>query len=176
MKHNQLGLTLLEVMVALAIVAMVTAIALPNFSSSLQSDRVEMFMSEFNKNLKNARNQATAHSEFVIVCPLSSTTKDSSCLTNWKDNDIATFIDLNNNQKFDAASDELLRVQDKINTRDALAHTTGTGAIRFDSMGRLEQEHQFVACAQGGEEYTYAVQVTMSGNAWKLGRNTLTCS
>lgn len=176
MKHKQLGLTLLEVMVGLAIVAIVTAIALPNFSSTLQTDRVEMFMSEFNKNIKNARSQATAHSEFVIVCPLSSTTKDSSCLTDWQANDIATFIDINNNQRFDVASDQLVRVQDKINSRDTLAHATGSGAIRFDSMGRLSQEHQFVACAEGGDEHTYALQVTMSGNAWKLGRNALTCS
>ena len=69
MKKFQTGLTLLELMVAVAIVGIIASIALWDSSDMLEENRAENFLLELKRNISFARAQAASTDEIVIICP-----------------------------------------------------------------------------------------------------------
>ena len=65
---TQAGFTLLETLIALGILAVLSALALPNFASMLARTRVDASLSAFANSLHFARNEAISRNRTVLLC------------------------------------------------------------------------------------------------------------
>lgn len=178
MKKYQTGLTILELLVTVAILGIIAAISLPNYGSMLASDRTENFVDEFSRTIKYARATASTSDEFVVICPIEIPENGGPCTNDWSKNPIVAFVDTDRNNILDGANELTLRVMTIPSEQDIVEQEAGNGSIAIDGQGRLAQQqpHQFVICANGKNNYTSAIQVSVSGNTWKLGKGALTCS
>jgi len=83
-KFNNLlcgGFTLLELMVTVAIIGIITTIAIPSFSAFLIKNRVDNQISELHRLILTAKNTAINEGQNVTICPLNGTV--CSGVNNW---------------------------------------------------------------------------------------------
>ncbi|WP_290613165.1 GspH/FimT family pseudopilin [Arsukibacterium sp. UBA3155] len=73
------GLTLLELVLGLAIMAILLQVALPAMAELINKQRAGSYMAQFSRHLGFARIQAANSQQPVRVCPLSG----SECQSNW---------------------------------------------------------------------------------------------
>lgn len=121
------GVTLLELMITIAIAAILASLALPSFSSSLQSNRVATTSNEFLASVAYARSEAMRNNRGAVMCPSSDR---STCGGTWQDGWIV-WADQNANGTRETA-EPVLRSQ------TALYRQTSSGGgapIRFSPRG-----------------------------------------
>lgn len=124
------GVTLLELMITVAIIAILGSIALPSFSSALQSNRVATTSNEFMASVAYARSEAMRNNRGAVMCPSSN---GSSCGGTWADGWIV-WADRNaDGVRQNTQEERVLRRQ------DALYKQTAPGAtpIRFSPRGTV---------------------------------------
>jgi type IV fimbrial biogenesis protein FimT len=124
------GVTLLELMITIAIAAILASLALPSFSSSLQSNRVATTSNEFLASVAYARSEAMRNNRGAVMCP---STDGSACGGTWQ-NGWIVWADQNANGTREDPAEPVLRRQ------DALYKQTSTGggtAIRFSPRGAV---------------------------------------
>ncbi|BED89795.1 hypothetical protein PspMM1_22630 [Pseudoalteromonas sp. MM1] len=182
MKKFQTGLTLLELMVAVAIVGIIASIALWDSSDMLEENRAESFLLELKRNISFARSQAASTDEIVVLCPTGQgrikNSKDTfNCNKKWDENKIiAVFIDVDNDGHYNGATDTLLRVMEEISDNDKLTFTGNDRRLRFNTSGRITTNPgDFVFCPNGGTENNKALTLSQSGTAFYTGDTTQTC-
>lgn len=130
------GFTLVELMVTIAIVAILLAIGLPSFQGSMRSNRVATSTNELIASLSLARTEAIRSTNSAAVCASSDGT---SCGTDWNQGWIV-WTDNDDDDTLDA--DEVVRyVQAHPNLSLATASTVGT--ITFDNRGRADGPQAF---------------------------------
>lgn len=161
--NQKRGFTLVEVMVAIAVVAIISAIALPTMSSFLVKMRVDNEISEIQRLLLTARNMAINTGKNTTVCPLSG----GACTTNWH-NEISVFTNSDNslatNNTF-AAPDELVKIKDAIRSGDKLQYTQKS--IIYTPDGRLlTTSANFSYCPQDNEDYSRGISISLSGRSY----------
>ena len=93
---RQQGLTLLELIITVAIVAIVAAIALPNFSKQIQETRTRGAMRDIQTAIQLTRNNAITRNQRATMRHL------GSWEAGWQ-----AFSDPNNNGQLDAGEEEL---------------------------------------------------------------------
>ena len=81
------GFTLVELMVAIAVVAILSATALPKLNDFLLKMRVDDEISEIQRLLLAARNMAINTGKNTTICPLTG----NSCTNNWQ-NEISVLL------------------------------------------------------------------------------------
>jgi len=127
------GFTLVELMVSITILAILTAIVVPNFNEFVIKVRVDNEISQLHRLLLTARNSAINANQAVTLCPLDT---NSSCSTDWQ-NEIVVFIDINDDNKFSAESGEVfIRTKPSINITDKLQYGLTRKRIKFSPTGR----------------------------------------
>jgi len=128
-KNN--GFTLVELMVAIAIVAILMMVALPNLNSFIVRMRVDNEISELNRLLLTARNIAVNEGISVTVCPLTS----NNCTANWQ-NELSAFTDANGNGVFEPLLNErIIKVKGAIKNNDKLQY--GQSNVTYASTGLM---------------------------------------
>jgi len=83
MKRRSAGFTLVELMVAITIAAILIAIAAPNFTDTVRANRVQSQLSDLRGDLNFARSDAVSRGRYVTLCP--SNDNYQSCSGNWGD-------------------------------------------------------------------------------------------
>lgn len=107
------GFTLIELMVTIAVAAIVLTIAVPSFESAINNGRLTSAANEMMGALQSARAEAIRHNKRAAFClSKTSNTAVPSCLAaNATDaNGWITFLDLNGNGSYNSGTDTLLRV------------------------------------------------------------------
>ncbi len=90
----RLGFTLVELMLTLAVAAILLAVAAPGFRGILQSNRATTFTNDFVAHLNLARSEAIKQGQSVSLCAANSSQTACSNSTNWS-NGWLLFVDSN---------------------------------------------------------------------------------
>ena len=123
------GFSLIELMITIAVLAILLAIGFPSFQGSLRSNRLATSTNELVATMSLARSEAIRNVRGAMVCP-SADGEACSAAPDWNEGWMV-WRDLDGNSI--ASADEVLRyVQPK-----ARMQIEGPASIDFDSRGRL---------------------------------------
>ncbi len=81
--HRARGFTLIELMVTITVLAIITSIAAPSFSSMLRENRIAATTNELRGAIQLARSEAVKRHQDVIVCRRNSAGNNCENGTNW---------------------------------------------------------------------------------------------
>lgn len=129
MRYRECGFTLVELMVTLAVLAILLVVAVPNLTVFIQNSRLASQTSGLVGDLNFARSEAVKRGSPVSLCASADGASCSGALT-WETGWVV-FNDVNANNAVDAA--ELLRVTPALGGGNTLR--AGRAVIRFGAQG-----------------------------------------
>jgi type IV fimbrial biogenesis protein FimT len=160
---KQRGFTLVELMVVVAIAAVLIAMAVPSFTGLIKSNQVSSVVNTFMSDVRFARSEAIKRGGSVVICrsdspeaasPVCSTSGNAANGNGWVSGWII-FQDLNNDGTIDAG-EPILRLQPAITSVDVM--TEGANAPRakavFTATGRLQAVGSVLSFQVGGGNFT----------------------
>ena len=167
------GMTLIEMMIVVSILAIASTIALPSMQQMLRESRVRTQSGELSASLNLTRSEAIKRAETVTLCKVANpdaTTPACSNTSNWSAGWMV-FVDRNTPGTFDgsgASADQLLRVV-QIKSGSALTGSTGyTNSISYlrdgTAMGNAAAANQsgsLTLCRDGVQR---VITIGSSGN------------
>jgi type IV fimbrial biogenesis protein FimT len=153
--HRQSGMTLIELMVAVAILGILLAIGIPSMRDMSETEAVRGHTNTFFSTLRYARSEAIRNRAQVVICPSNnsesaSPTCSDGVTDHWEPGWII-FVnrDGDTNYTFDAATDTLLRVQGPISTSGGIIEVAG------GAPNKLVYRSTGILLAGGGASYTF---------------------
>lgn len=164
LKKKQRAFTMVELLVGIAIVAILAAVALPSLKTFTVSMRVDNEISELHRLLLIARNTSVNSGQDVVVCPI----VNGSCTDDWTQ-EVSVFIDFNQNNDFDIADDEIIRVKSAISSSNDQFQYSNGAFLTYNSLGNLpinNNESTFSYCPYGYTDASRGIIVAVSGRAY----------
>ncbi|MDZ7748190.1 MAG: GspH/FimT family pseudopilin [Halofilum sp. (in: g-proteobacteria)] len=168
--NKRAGFTIVELVVTLAVVAIVVTVAIPSFASFMRSQRATTQANDLLVSLTFARSEALKRGEPIAVCA----TDDANAAPpacagddDWSDGWLV-FVDddaAGTDGDFDSGSEELLRVHNALDGNTALSGT-GSSSLRFLPDGLVAAAADFTLEPQGcTNDQQRAIDVTATGRA-----------
>lgn len=174
------GFTLVELMVSIAVVAILSAIALPSMNDFLVKMRVDNEISEMQRLLLTARNMAINTGKNTTVCPLT----NGTCTTNWAGeisvftndaNTLANGIDYTGSttvtdidgNSTTTINDELVKIKEAIKSGDKLQFADSS--VIYTPAGRLltpTVTRTFSYCPKGNADSSRGIDISVSGRSY----------
>ncbi|MEE2731106.1 MAG: GspH/FimT family pseudopilin [Pseudomonadota bacterium] len=138
---RQQGFTIIELMITVALIAIIAAIGIPSFQDLMASNRVVASINELHAGLRLARIEAVKRNDTVVFC---STSDSASCSGTWG-NGWLVFHDADGDGSVDA--DELIRVGEGVHNGYSLTFSGGGTSISFLARGMTNgQSGTFKLC------------------------------
>lgn len=158
---NATGVTLIELMIVLSIIAVLTTMALPAFGNLLQSGASRSARSALSVSINQARIGAAMRSRQVVVCP-SANQGDCAHDLRWQHGWIS-FIDNNMNSEHEA-TEEIIGVTQAQPAGVAILSTSGRHRIRYQADGSSDGSNlTLTVCDRRGVASASALVVSNSG-------------
>ncbi|MCO6440674.1 MAG: GspH/FimT family pseudopilin [Nitrococcus mobilis] len=154
------GFTLIELMLTLAVAAVLLAVAVPSYRGFVQGNRAAAQANTLLRALAYTRSEAVKRAAVITICRSSN---QNGCGSAWADGWIV-FTDVDQDGVLDAGTDILLQAGDGLSGGSTL--TAGTGFVRYTAAGAALDTTQFTltpADCQG--DMRRLIQVTGSGQA-----------
>lgn len=132
-QHTQRGFTLVELMVALVVMAVLVTVAIPSFQASAARARIKSRTNELIAAITSARSEAIRRGKRVTVCPSS----DSATCTagKWGDG-FVVFQDDDHDAVLDTGETILNTQQGAANGLSVATSSGGNAYVSFGSDGR----------------------------------------
>ncbi len=161
-KRNNLGFTLIELMVSISIIAILMVVALPNLSDYLIKSRVDNEISKLQRLILSARNTAINSGRNVTLCPLSSS---NVCGSNWQ-GELSVFSNVSDNTKFNSSTEHLIKIREKISNNDTL--TFSQTSLVYSPTGRLlsGKNSLFTYCPTANKKLARGINISLSGRIY----------
>lgn len=160
-------MTLIELLVAIAVMAVLVAVAAPNFSDTIKRNRVQSQLRELVGSLATARSEAVSRSRRVTVCASSD---GATCTGAWREGWLV-FVDGGTEGAKDAG-DQILKVHDGIgaNSLKVIDNTNATPAVlayvSFDRSGFTDRRITWSICDKDNDvSFARAVLMQNTGSA-----------
>jgi type IV fimbrial biogenesis protein FimT len=134
--HTSRGITLIEMVAVMGIVAILMAIGIPSYKYVTNANRISSEINGLLGDLQFARSEAIKEGRTVSVCVSSSGTSCLSATTSTWNSGWIVFSDINGDGNFQAANgDLLLRAQPTFSGTDTFTANNNVGVITFNREG-----------------------------------------
>lgn len=157
------GFTLVELMVTIAVAAILLTIGVPSLVSLYEGMRVNNNITKIHDIMVFARNQAVSYGTTVNVCPFATATSCGTS-TDWSKG-IRVYL-------VSGGTDKELRVIDSFNSNDKLKGSAAS--VTFSTDG-LSSGITLIYCPSGKASDSKSVDVSSSGLI-KFGADDMSCS
>ncbi|HET8705453.1 MAG TPA: GspH/FimT family pseudopilin, partial [Pseudomonadales bacterium] len=127
---NNAGFSVIELLIAIAIVAILATVGVPAYTNLTSSNRMAMEISSLSEDLEFTKTEAIKRGQYTSICS-SSDGKNCSGSTNWQ-NGWIVFTDPTHSGTTNSSS-TLLRIQKAFSAADTL---TANNSINFISFNR----------------------------------------
>jgi type IV fimbrial biogenesis protein FimT len=161
--HLARGFSMIEMMMGIAILAIVIKVAAPSFSDFVSKSRLTSSVSTLVADLNYARGEAIMRNAPVIVC--AKVSNSSSCATTptWQSGWVVC-VDANSDNVCDTAS---TTVPNPIRVRNGVSSTTpitaGGAVTRFSTVGAVTGNGAFTVTGGPAASPSRTIQVTSNG-------------
>lgn len=162
---NQHGMTLIELLISIAVISILSFIAIPNFQAFVVKLRVDNEITSLHRSLLMARNYAINSGSVVTMCPLNA---NNECTSQWQ-NELSVFVDRNGNRVFDELDGErILTTKSAIDASDRLVYGKHRNRVSYHPDGHLTglTNGTFRYCPHGYEEFSRAIVIARSGRLY----------
>ncbi|MBB1383360.1 GspH/FimT family pseudopilin [Shewanella sp. SR41-2] len=152
------GFTLIELMVTVAVSAILLAVAAPSFTSLYNNTRAASAIGNIESSMAFARSQAINFGRKVSVCP----GNGSSCSGSWN-NGYIIFIDDNGDKTADNGTEVLKRIQG-FNSKDFIKASSTLITFGTDGMLSSTSSISIHYCpSKKNSEYSKGISISPSG-------------
>jgi len=158
------GFTLVEFMVSVAVLAILSATAIPNFNYFIVKTRVDNEITELYRLLLLTRNTAINTGYEVTLCPLDDANK---CSIDWQQT-LSVFIDANDNKAKDD-DEKIIKIKNPITEGDKLQYALGRYRLVYAPTGRTVKwgsNGTFKYCPESLTDLSRGVVVATSGRIY----------
>lgn len=128
------GFTLIELMVTIAVLAVIVALATPSFAGIINSNRLATASNELLTSLQLARMEAVRRNAPVVVCASENAESASPSCTAGDWGQWVTFVDLDGNRQV-SSGESLLRVSALDSRLEVTSDSAVSGSVMFASDG-----------------------------------------
>ena len=143
-RNTQRGVTVLEVLVAMAIVAIIATATIPSFSHLLWRNQADSAIYTLYSAIQLTRHSALSFKTIVTLCP---SDNGSQCGDDWSKG-YMLFIDHNNNAMIDQENEQLIERIYPSSTHSRLTWRASAGRnfLRFSPTGMAREFGRFTYC------------------------------
>ena len=154
---QQKGITLIEMMVVVSIIAIISTLVAPSMQSILIKNKIVAEINEASSLIQFARHNAIDEQALTVVCP----SKDySTCSNDWNDPKIVFIDEDANNIRGDQ---EALLVSIEATSATNLMTSTNN-IISFEETGEASQATEVKLCHTNGEAaYARSLSISLQG-------------
>ena len=173
MRVRQDGFTLIELMIALTMAAILLMVAVPGFRDTVKRNAIESMVTRLKSALTQAKTEALSRGYTVSIC---SSDDGSSCGSDWSigwivfvDNGAGASGSVNNAGNGDREVDEAIISYQNISDESKITALDAGGAITSLSFNRLgylgsDSASTFVVCSPDAEvEFARGIVLLISG-------------
>jgi type IV fimbrial biogenesis protein FimT len=184
-RYKSAGFTLLELMIVVAIVAILTTLAAPSFKNLIQSNTMSSAVNTFLADMRFARSEAIRRGGGVVMCrsdapeaspPVCGTGSGpggNGWVSGW-------FIYIDQDSNGAVSTNEVLRVQAPITAVNSIVASASRNTFQFAATGRLSLSSitslQFGSNPPFANDAQRVVCVSVGGRARIAGDGNASCS
>lgn len=165
------GFTLLELMIVIAIMAILASVAAPGMRNYVVNNKRVAIVNDLVSSLHLARFEAVKRSRNVVVCSTADGSACSNDVADWE-NGWIVFVDDNANTAVDAGE----TILDSAPITAGEFNVTGTvSVIKYTPTGVSVSGNQINVCSQSGDFHGSHLHVTVSGRVMQKSKSPGDC-
>lgn len=169
MRRSMSGITLLELLVTLAIAAILIGLAVPSMVSFTKSKRNLAVQDNLTASFSYTRSEALTRGEPVAIC---ASDDNDTCTGTWADGWIVFQDD--NADGARQSSEELIRVHQD-DAEVTIAEASSLTVLRFNATGLPSSIANFAICDPDGEVDPKGLAISAVGRAGTVDSGSVTC-